>query len=263
MTDTERRATLATRAAEAGGRVALESFRERLAVETKSGKTDVVTQADRDAQQRVVELIREESDEPIVAEETDARKSVPETGPAWIIDPIDGTSNYVRGLRIWGTSVAVVEDGEPVAAATVLPALSDAYLAGGEDVTLNGDPVTVSERDDPETFAVAPTYLRYDQPERYAATIGELGTRFGDLRRFGCSQATLAAVAGGSLEAAVTNVRMSPWDTIAGVHMIRQAGGTATDLAGEPWRHDSRGLVASNGTAHEEVLAAMQGERED
>jgi myo-inositol-1(or 4)-monophosphatase len=259
MTNTEVRADLAARAANAGAQVALESFRGNLTVETKSGKTDLVTQTDRAAQRRVVEIIREKfPNDAIVGEEEDALKEVPESGPAWIIDPIDGTSNFVRGLRVWGTSVAAVEDGESVAAATVLPALSDTYLAGADGVTLNGDPVAVSTREDPETFAVAPTHIEYDRPEQYATLLGELATRFGDIRRFGSSQATLAAVAGGSLEAAVTNVRMSPWDTVGGAHMIRQAGGTVTDLAGEPWRHDSQGLVASNGVAHEAVLMALR-----
>jgi myo-inositol-1(or 4)-monophosphatase len=257
MTDTER-ADLAVRAANAGAQVALESFRKNVTVETKSGKTDFVTQTDRDAQRRVVEIIREESDEPIVGEEADALKQVPEDGSAWVVDPIDGTSNFVRGLRIWGTSVAVVRDGKPVVGATVLPALSDTYRAGAEGVTLNGDPVGVSDREDPETFAVAPILIEYDQSEKYATTVGALAERFGDLRRFGCSQATLAAVAGGSLEAAITNVEMSPWDTVAGVHMIRQAGGRVTNLTGDPWRHDSDGLVASNGVAHEEVLSATR-----
>jgi myo-inositol-1(or 4)-monophosphatase len=291
MTDT--RADRAARAADAGASVALESFRGDLSVETKSDKTDLVTETDRAAQRRTVACIRKEfPDDTIVGEEqaehgsagrasgeqergatdgstsegrtaseasreqgdprADIRKRVPEAGPAWIIDPIDGTSNFVRGLRIWGTSVAAVENGEPVAAATVLPALDDTYLAG-EETTLNGDPVRVSAREDPETFAVAPILLGGD----YGATVGALAERFGDIRRFGCAQATLAAVAGGSLDAAVATTRMSPWDTVAGAHMIRRAGGRVTDLAGERWRHDSDGFVASNGTAHEEVLAAV------
>jgi myo-inositol-1(or 4)-monophosphatase len=250
---TETRADRAARAADVGASVALESFRGDLSVETKADKTDLVTETDRAAQRRTVACISEEfPDDAIVGEESDARKSVPETGPAWVIDPIDGTSNFVRGLRIWGTSVAAVVDGEPVAAATVLPALGDTYLAG-EETTLNGDPVRVSAREDPETFAVAPILLGGD----YGATVGALAERFGDIRRFGCAQATLAAVAGGSLDAAVATTRMSPWDTVAGSHMIRRAGGRVTDLAGEPWRHDSDGFVASNGTAHAEVLAAV------
>jgi myo-inositol-1(or 4)-monophosphatase len=251
---TERRANRAARAAEVGASVALESFRGDLTIETKADKTDLVTDTDRAAQRRTVACIREEfPDDAIVGEESDALKGVPDAGPAWIIDPIDGTGNFVRGLRIWGTSVAAVEDSEPVAAATVLPALSDTYLADGESTTLNGDPVRVSAREDPETFAVAPILLGGN----YGATVGALAERFGDIRRFGCAQATLAAVAGGSLDTAVATTRMNPWDTVAGAHMIRRAGGRVTDLAGERWHHDSDGFVASNGTAHAEILAAV------
>jgi len=56
----------------------------------------------------------------------------------------------------------------------------------------------------------------------------------------------------------ITNVRCNPWDTVAGVHLVRAAGGTVTDLEGNRWRHDSRGLVASNGALHDEVLAAAR-----
>ena len=279
MIDPPRRVVLAERAAGAGGTVALDSFRTDLAVETKSGKTDVVTQADRAAQERVVEVLgKGVSDEPVVGEERveprsadgasgtrsepraeGGRASVPESGPAWIIDPIDGTNNYVRGLRTWATSVASVVDGEPVAAATVLPALGDRYVAGDGAVRLNGDPVTVSERTDPETFTVVPTiWWGFDRRDEYAATLGGIVERFGDLRRFGCAQAVLAGVADGSLDAAITNVETNPWDTVAGVHLVRRAGGVVTDVKGEPWHHDSRGLVASNGNAHETVLAAAR-----
>ena len=252
---TETRAECATRAADVGASVALEAFRGDLSVETKSDKTDLVTATDRAAQRRTVDCIREGfPDDAIVGEESDARKTVPEDGPAWIIDPIDGTSNFVRGLRVWGTSVAAVADGEPVAAATVFPALGDTYLADGKETTLNGDLVRVSAREDPETFAVAPILLGGD----FGTTVGALAERFGDIRRFGCAQATLAAVAGGSFDAAVATTRMSPWDTVAGAHMIRRAGGRVTDLAGQPWRHDSDGLIASNGHAHEELLDTLR-----
>ena len=256
MTDTGARADLAARAADAGARVALASFRGDHTVETKSGKTDVVTQTDRDAQRRVVETLHGRyPDDPVVGEEENTPTDLTDEGPAWVVDPIDGTSNFVRGLRIWGTSVAGVVDGEPVAAATVLPALSDTYLEDAGRVTLNGDPVGVSSREDPEAFVVDPIVL--GDPADTGGT-NALAERFGDVRRLGCAQATLAAVAGGSMEAAIATVRLDPWDTVAGAHMIHAAGGTVTDLDGEPWRHDSSGLVASNGTAHEAVLAAAR-----
>ncbi len=120
---TDRRAEVALRAANAGAEIAAESFRADLEVEFKDGKTDVVTQADKDAQVAVVDVVRETfPDDPIVGEENDALKRVPE-GPAWIVDPIDGTNNYVAGSRAFGTAVAAVVDGEPVGAATVCPAL--------------------------------------------------------------------------------------------------------------------------------------------
>jgi myo-inositol-1(or 4)-monophosphatase len=277
--DGKRRAAVAERAAHAGAEVATATFRSDIEVETKSGKTDVVTQADRDAQERVIETIREtHPEDAIVGEESveprstddpavsdpgaeDALKAVPDDGPAWVIDPIDGTNNYVKSLRVWGTAVAAVVDGEPVAAATVCPALGDVWTADADGASRNGNPVSTSSETDPERCTVAPTvWWGFDRRDEYAAACREVVERFADMRRFGCAQATLAMVADGSLDATITNIDANPWDTVGGVHLVRQAGGTVTDLHGEPWRHDSTGLVASNGEAgiHEEALAATR-----
>jgi myo-inositol-1(or 4)-monophosphatase len=260
MTDEASRVELAERAARAGSEIAAEEFRADLAVETKSNKTDVVTEADRRSQRRVIEIIREEyPDNAVVGEEDDELKEVPPEGNAWIIDPIDGTNNFVRGIPIWTTSVAAVRDGEAVAAANVCPALRDTYTAGPDGAFLNGDRLAVSERTDPETFTVAPTiWWDFDRRDEYAATVRSIVERFGDMRRFGCAQIVLGMVASGALDGTVTNVVPNPWDTVAGVYMVRRAGGTVTDIHGEPWTTESRGLVASNGTAHDEVLAAAR-----
>ncbi|WP_137285205.1 inositol monophosphatase family protein [Halorussus salinisoli] len=258
--DAEERLAVAESAARAGGRVAEQSFRQGIEVETKSGKTDVVTEADRQAQQRVIEVIREEFiEDAIVGEEEDELKEVPDEGDAWVIDPIDGTNNYVRSIPVWTTSVAAVRDGDPVAAVNDCPALDETFVAGPDGVRRDGEPVSVSDRTDPETFTVAPTiWWGFDRRDEYAAICRELVERFADIRRFGSAQVTLGMVAAGSLEGAVTNVDPNPWDTVAGVHMVRQAGGTVTDLHGDPWRHDSESLVASNGEAHDELVAALR-----
>jgi myo-inositol-1(or 4)-monophosphatase len=83
------------------------------------------------------------------------------------------------------------------------------------------------------------------------------GGRFGDIRRVGSMQATLALVAAGPLEGAVATGTPHPWDSSAGAALVRRAGGTVTDLRGEPWTHDSVGLVASNGRAHDRLLEAV------
>ena len=254
------RADCALRAAEAGGSVALKSFRGDITVETKSGKTDVVTQADRDAQRRVRATIREAyPDDPVVGEEDEEASAVPDEGPAWIIDPIDGTNNYVRGVPVWTTSVAAAVDGEAVAGASVCPALGDTFLLENGTARFNGEVISVSDRTDPETFAVAPTmWWEFDRREEYIGACRGILERFGDLRRYGSAQYALGLCATGALEAVVTNVEAFPWDSVVGVGLVEAAGGVVTDIEGEPWRHDSTGLVASNGEAHEAVLSAAR-----
>jgi myo-inositol-1(or 4)-monophosphatase len=247
--------TVVRNAAQAGGRAANDRFRQSLHVETKAHKNDLVSVADRRAQERVVEHLRTSSSAPIVGEEDDERRSVPEHGPAWIVDPIDGTANYLRGIRLWTTAVAAVRDGEPVAAATVFPAADDEYVADGEVSRLNGSVVTVSDRADVETFCVAVLgWGQLGDRAEYAALSRAVIEGCGDMRRFGSMQAALAFVASGGLDAVIATRRPNPWDSVAGVHLIRQAGGTVTDLDGDRWRYDSTGLVASNGVAHEAVL---------
>lgn len=255
------RADCTLQAAEAGAAVALDSFRtNHAAVETKDWETDVVTQADRDAQARVVDVIRERfPEEAIVGEEDPEGGAVPAEGPAWVVDPIDGTNNYVRGLRSWATSVAATVDGEVVAGATVCPALDDTYCLAAESATRDGDELSVSDRSDPRTFTVAPSvWWPPDRRAEYAAACRGIVDRFGDMRRLGSTQLELALCAAGGLDAVVTNVETSPWDTLVGAGLVEAAGGVVTDVAGEPWRHDRRGLVASNGAAHDVVLEAAR-----
>ena len=254
------RLAVAERAARAGAAVAADGFRRGLAVETKDGKTDVVTRADHDAQARVVDRIREVyPDDPIVGEEEGTLDRVPDAGPAWVIDPIDGTNNYVDAVRVWATAVAAVRGGEPVAAATVCPALDDVYLAGPDGAVRNEEPLAVSDEPDPERCTVAPTFWwDYDRRDEYAALTRGIVERFGDLRRYGSAQVSLALVAAGGLDGLATNLRMNPWDAVGGVLLVRRAGGRVTGLDGEPWRPDSTGLVASNGEVHDEVLAAAR-----
>ena len=259
MSNDERMAVV-RRAAAAGATVAIDRFRTGIDVEQKGDKIDVVTAADRDAQRAVVDVIQQAyPDDAIVGEEEDALKRVPPTGDAWVIDPIDGTSNYVRDTRLWGTAIAAVRDGTPVAGATNLPALGDKYWTDSEKTYRNGDPVSVSDREDPETCAITPTmWWDFDERPQYRRACQAIVDRFGDLRRIGCAQAELAGVAEGSLDGVFTDIQAHPWDTLAGVAMVRAAGGTVTDLDGEPWRYDSAGLVASNGRIHATLLEAAR-----
>jgi myo-inositol-1(or 4)-monophosphatase len=247
------------RAAREGAAIAEEAFRSEFVVEAKETPLDAVTEVDREVQRHVLGVIEETfPGEPIVGEEEDALKLVPEEGPAWIVDPIDGTNNYVAGNRTWGTAVAAVEDGDPVAGVNHFPALGDTYRTTPVGVARNGEPVSVTDRADVAEFTAGIVYgLGPSHRSALSAVARSLVEELGDYRRVGSGQATLSMVAGGELDAAISTVALSPWDTVAGVHLIRQAGGTVTDLRGDPWRHDSEGLLASNGRAHDALVAAF------
>lgn len=191
----------------------------------------------------------------VVAEEGSIRKTIPECGTAWVIDPIDGTYNYVRGISRWATSVAALEEGGTLAAATAAPALDDVYLAGTNAATRNGHSIAVSDRSAAAELVVAPVMLPpVETRDSYSAGVRSVLDQFADVRRVGSLQLALALVAAGAIDIATTPRTPNPWDSIAGVRLIRAAGGRVTDAAGRPWEPDSDGLVASNDRAHETAL---------
>ena len=266
MTDVHRRVAVAERAARAGGAVARQAFRGELSIDTKRDKNDLVTESDRDAQRQVVSTVQAEfPTDAIVGEEdatplgqpdedVDILSTLPDTGDVWVVDPIDGTANFARGNRTWSTAIAAVTDGDIVAGAVYLPATEDLYAAGDQTGTRNGNSLAVSDRSDPETFAAAPVgHFERGTGDELGAIAEAVVDHLGDLRRIGSMQSTLAFVASGELDAAVSTYTPDPWDSLAGIHLIRSAGGTVTDLAGEHWSPDSEGIVASNGQAHETV----------
>jgi len=269
MSETTHRAAVTERAARAGGAVAKREFRTALRVETKSSETDLVTNADREAQEQVLATIAgefpgarvvcEEEQHSIAGVDVDILASVPDSGDAWVVDPIDGTANYANEIRFWATSVAAISAGEPVAAATYLPALGDVYTAGPDSVLRNDGPMTVSDRTDPAAFTVgllgrwAPA-----RAVRQGGFIREVTDRFGDARRFGSMQGVLGLVAAGSLDAAIMPDPPEPWDSIAGVYLLRRAGGTATTVDGDRWANGTGPLVVSNGECHDRVCAAAR-----
>ncbi|QZX98782.1 inositol monophosphatase family protein [Halobaculum rubrum] len=248
-------------AAERGGTVALDAFRSALEVETKAdGPMDAVTAVDRSVQEHVIEHVGETyPDDAVVGEEDDALKSVPETGIAWVVDPIDGTVNYAKGNRVWMTSVAVCRDGAPVAAANYAPATGDLYVAGDDASRRNGEPATVSDTADPKAFLVNPVFgVSRSHRRSLTDAVDTVLAEFGDVRRFGCAQAALSGVATGELDAVVSTVELNAWDTAAGVHLVRRAGGRVTDVNGDRWDPGARGLIASNDEAHGTLVDAFE-----
>ena len=253
---------VAHRAADAGVEAARPAFRTDRPYDTKAGPMDRVTAADRESQRRIVRVLDESTpDVLVVGEEEGTESSIPDDGPAWVVDPIDGTNNYAAGGRTWAVVVAFVVDGEPRAAVVDVAGMGDRYAtAAGRKPTRNGEPVEPSDRNDPASFTVCSVFdPAWDVDDDTGGLLEVIRTEFGDLRHDGATQVSLASVADGRVEAAVTPRWLEPWDTIAGVHLVRRAGGRVTDLDGDRWHRGSDGFVASNGKCHDAVVAALDG----
>jgi myo-inositol-1(or 4)-monophosphatase len=241
---------LAERAARAAGAVLLERYRGPLrGLGTKSSETDPVSEADREAERGVRELLAAERPEDgLLAEE--GSRSESESGRRWIVDPLDGTVNYLYGFPAWGVSVAL-EDAAGVAVGVVLDPLRDEAfrVVRGGGAELSGEPLRVRrpERLDRALVATGFDYL----PQRRAAQ-AEVARRVlpavRDLRRAGAAALDLAWLAAGRLDGYYER-GLKPWDWAAGRLLVEEAGGAVADLPGEP-----RGLVA----AHPELLPALR-----
>jgi len=257
MADTDERAAVAERAARAGARVANDRFRSDIDVETKGD--DVVTEADRAAQRTVIESIRETfPDDAIVGEEEDERKTVPETGAAWVIDPIDGTSNYVRDIRVWGPRSRPSSTANRSPRPPVAPALGRRTPPTRTARTAT-ESMCVSDVSNPRRATVDPTlWWDFDSRDEYAAAACEaIVRRFSDLRRFGAAQIVLPTVAAGGLEGTISNLRANPWDSVAGVFMVRQAG-ESDGYRGEPLATRLNRARRLERNLHDEVLDAAR-----
>jgi myo-inositol-1(or 4)-monophosphatase len=249
-----RRVDVAELAARVGCEVALEHYHAPIDNGLQNTGGEGLTQADRDTQYRIIEVIRESyPSDPIVANVENARKVVPAEGPSWVVAPVDGTIDFGRELPFWTISVAAVMDGDPVAAANVLPGLNATYVAGPAGSRVDGQSIGVSTVSALEKAAIGVgDWWDLDPNATDTGIFPALAGTFADVRRFGSSQATLTYLASGALDA-VVSTDTSPWRTVAGVHLVRQAGGVVTDLDGAPWHPGHDTLVASNGQQHEAI----------
>jgi myo-inositol-1(or 4)-monophosphatase len=143
----------------------------------------------------------------------------------WLVDPLDGTANFLHGLPAVGVSVALVEDGEPIVGVVHAPLLGDTYVATrGEGATCNGEVLTVSTRAPHEAIpATGFPFRRKDRVEPYLAVFGEAFGLVEDMRRVGAASLDLAWTAAGVFDG-FFELALGPWDVAAGALLVREAG---------------------------------------
>ena len=243
-----------------GGAILLDYHRNLQSLQVQSkGHSDYVTEADLTVQEALVRLIRQHHPEhDILAEE---EKEAPRRNATrWIIDPLDGTTNFIHGFPVFAISIAVEHDGCMHLGAVYDPSRDELFLAEkGRGATLNGQPLRVSTRNEPSQALIATGFPWREKAllASYLKVFSRIFTQVSDLRRTGSAALDLAYVASSRCDG-FWEVGLKPWDIAAGHLLVQEAGGRVTDFTGGEkhiWIGD---VIAGNPAMHELLLGVIQ-----
>lgn len=252
---------LAIAAAEAAGRVitAARASGRRPVAEAK-GPGDWVTEVDREAEAAATSILRMATPEiPVLAEESGGERGE----RFWVVDPLDGTTNFVLGFPMVGVSIALVEGGDPTVGVVTAPELGERWVARRGEGAHDRRGRRLDLRDRPATGVTA-TGFPFRHPERRArylpvmtAALGE----FEDLRRAGAASLDLAYCAAG-VWSGYFELGLGLWDIAAGALLVREAGGIVTDWRGDPDAVFVSGDILAGAPAwHDRMLALARSAR--
>jgi myo-inositol-1(or 4)-monophosphatase len=245
---------IALTAARAGGAKLMEGLQRPPEIIMKSSRANIVTWADEAAQAAIIEvLLTSCPGDAVLGEEGSAGDP---GGPrTWIVDPLDGTSNYARGLSPWGVSIAVRETGGPLLAGVVFDPLRNELVSVARGA---GMPFTLSDTTDLGRALIA-TGLQNDDPaiiHEYALRVEQIHLHCRGARGIGSPAFAMAYVAMGKLDAFVEKDATYAWDIAAAMLMIEEAGGICTDFDGNPPNLGTgvSNIVAANKAIHADLL---------
>jgi myo-inositol-1(or 4)-monophosphatase len=241
----------ALEAAKRGGAV-LKKYFDGIGIERhEKDDQSYVTKADGEAEEAIVSFICERyPDHGVVGEEGTSKN--PDARYQWVIDPLDATRNFSNGIPVFAVSIALIEDGKPLVGVVYNPATESLYAAErGKGMSVNGKAVRVSVQ--PADKGMATFAPGKNDKERVFALLKNGEQFFRSVRYLGCTALELAYVARGGTEAFLC-LGLKKWDYAAGRLLVEEAGGTVTDLEGNPCDIEQNYFIASNGLAHNAAL---------
>jgi myo-inositol-1(or 4)-monophosphatase len=248
---------LALRAARAAGRINLKRL-SRINISRKSNSIDLVTEADREAEAAVIEVIhRAVPTHAILAEESGA--TAHKSDHQWIVDPLDGTTNFAHGFPQFCVSIAYQHRGRTEFGVVYDALRKECFTARrGHGARLNGKPIHVSTTDSLTTSLLA-TGFPYDRRERrrfYLCFWEAFMMRCQGVRRTGAAALDLAYVACSRTDG-FWEFGLKAWDVAAGALLVEEAGGRVTNMDGAPLDLHGGNIVASNRRIHAEIVATL------
>jgi myo-inositol-1(or 4)-monophosphatase len=226
---------------------------------TYKGEIDLVTEADRGAEALLIARIENAfPGHGIMAEET--RGSALTKEHTWIIDPLDGTTNYAHQYPVFCVSIALQHNGEVILGAICNPMMEELFVAErGTGAFLNGRRLSVSATADLSRSLLA-TGFPYDirvNPDNNINYFNAMAVKAQAIRRAGAAALDLAYLAAGRFDG-FWELQLRPWDTAAGCLMVTEAGGKVTDLFGGPFDLFSPHVLASNGRIHGSMTEVLR-----
>jgi myo-inositol-1(or 4)-monophosphatase len=250
--------SIATEVAQAAGKLLRDEIGQARQISYK-GAINLVTEMDRRAERLIVERLREAfPDHGILAEEGGAR---PGTAPyRWIIDPLDGTTNFAHGFPVFAVGIALEAGREIVLAVAYDPNLGELFVAErGRGAFLNGDRIRVSEtaRLDQSLLATGFPYTIREGGVTNLPEFSTLSLRAQAVRRLGSAILDGAYVATGRLDG-YWELTLGPWDMAPTALLVTEAGGVVTTVRGDSFRLEGPGILASNGKIHAALREALR-----
>lgn len=222
------------------------------------GPLDLVTEADKAAEALIATRLRAAFPDHDLLGEEGSRSANSDARFRWVIDPLDGTTNFAHGLPTFAVSIAIEDAGQPVAGVVYDPMRNELFRAEkGGGATLNGEPLRVSRTEHVHS-AVLVTGFGHTLEQRRRQGLAWCGVleHARALRQTGSAALNLCYVASGRLDG-YWERGIQPWDVSAGALLVSEAGGQVTDRAGGPFNAHNRVVVATNGLLHQELLAIL------
>jgi len=250
---------VALEAASGGARELVERFRSGFLAASEKERNDFVTEADLASERAILSVLGARVPEHrVLAEEGGARGGVDERH-VWLVDPLDGTSNFMQGLPVWTVSVACLRDGQAVAGVVLDPPGGNLFRAErGRGAWWNDQPMRVGSRAGLEGAFVATGFPFKAKPalKAYLAAFYDVFQRVRSIRRCGSAALDLAYTAAGVYDG-FFEFRLSPWDLAAGCLLIEEAGGTVSDLDGGGDHLATGNVIGGSPGVQRELLAAV------
>ena len=239
----------------AGAAELVRFFNQQFEINFKEGRNNLVTTADHASEKAIIAIIKKHfPDHYILTEESG--ELVSSSNIKWIIDPIDGTINFAHGIPLNCVSIGIEKDGALIMGAVYNPHMNEFYFAEkGKGAFLNDQPIHISSEENlmHSCLVTGFPYVYINDVNGPLEVFNKLIREAVPVRRLGSAAIDLCWTAAGRIDGFYEH-KLEPWDSAAGVLIVEEAGGTVTNLKGNPFSVYQHGIIATNGKIHQQLV---------